>query len=145
MLLTVKALRPEDFDESLRLVNMALAHRKKKIAGFNEEGRLEVEGETEMGTSFRHPVEQLSSGERQMLVQTAYAVALLRPGGILIIDEPDLHIHVAMVAQLMQSLDQVVRQRRGQLIVASHSQLVWNWFSRKAEKIELSAWRGGRK
>jgi hypothetical protein len=144
LLLTVKALRPEAFDECLRLVNLAIGHGGKRITGFNEEGRLEVEGETELGTMFRHPVEQLSSGERQMLLLTAYAVALLRPGGILIIDEPDLHIHIAMVTQLLQTLEFVVREREGQLIVASHSERVWDFFSREDERIELSPWRGAK-
>ena len=81
LLLTIKALRPEDFDNTMRLVSMALAHRSKRLGGFNEEGRLEVLGVTDFGPPFRHPVEQLSSGERQMLILTAYAVALLRQAG----------------------------------------------------------------
>jgi hypothetical protein len=144
LLLTIKALRPDDFDNTMRLVSMALAHRSKRLAGFNEEGRLEVLGVTDFGPPFRHPVEQLSSGERQMLLLTAYAVALLRPGGILIVDEPDLHIHVGMVTQLMDTLAKVVNERKGQLIVASHSQLIWNWFSLRAEKTQLSPLRGVR-
>lgn len=79
LLLTIKALRPEDFDNTMRLVSLALAHRSKKLGGFNEEGRLEVLGVTEFGPPFRHPVEHLSSGERQMLLLTAYAATLLRP------------------------------------------------------------------
>jgi ligand-binding SRPBCC domain-containing protein len=43
----------------------------------------------------------------------------------------------------MQTLDLVVREQNGQLIVASHSERVWNWFSRESEKIELTPWRGG--
>jgi hypothetical protein len=43
-------------------------------------------------------------------------------------DDPDLHIHISMIAQLMESLEQIVRQRRGQLIVASHSETVWDHF-----------------
>jgi ABC-type lipoprotein export system ATPase subunit len=143
LLLTVKALRPESFDECLRLVNLALGHRRKRITGFNDAGRLEVEGESENGMTYRHPVEQLSSGERQMLLLTAYAVALLRPGGVFIVDEPDLHVGVAMVTQLMETLETVVRGRNGQLIVASNEQQVWDWFGRKAERIQLDAWRKG--
>lgn len=142
LLLTVKALRPAAFEECLKLVNLALGHRRKRITGFNEAGRLEVEGESEFGTTFRHPVEHLSSGERQMLLLTAYAVALMRPGGVLIIDEPDLHVGVAMVKQLLQTLDSVVGARSGQLIVASHEELVWDFFPREDELIDLSPWRG---
>jgi ligand-binding SRPBCC domain-containing protein len=41
----------------------------------------------------------------------------------------------------MQTLDLVVRQRKAQMIVASHSERVWDFFSRDEEKIELTPWR----
>jgi predicted ATPase len=103
---------------------------------------LAVEGQTERGVTYRHPTEQLSSGERQFLLMVAYVAGFLRPGGIVLIDEPDLHIHISMVTQLMQTLDHIVRQRGGQLIVASHSELVWDFFSKDDERIELTPWRG---
>jgi ABC-type lipoprotein export system ATPase subunit len=143
VLLTVKALSPERFEECLRLVNLALEHRRKRIAGFGPKGRLVVEGVTASGVSFQHPIEELSSGERQMLLLVGFVVAFLRPGGIVLLDEPDLHIHMAMVTQLLETLEHVVRERKGQLIVASHSERVWSWFSREEEKIELTPWRGG--
>jgi predicted ATPase len=142
LLLTIKALRPEEFDRTMRLVSMALAHRSKRLSGFNEEGRLEVLGVTDFGPPFQHPVEQLSSGERQMLLLIAYAATLLRPGGVLLVDEPDLHIHVAMIGQLLGALAMIVRERQGQLIVASHSPEVWKWFTMRAEKLQLPSQRG---
>jgi energy-coupling factor transporter ATP-binding protein EcfA2 len=146
IMLTVLARTPKDFEECLRLVNLALEHRQKRITGFSQRtGRLVVEGRTESGISYQHPIEELSSGERQMLLLVGFVVAFLRPGGIVLIDEPDLHIHIAMVTQLLQTLEFVIQARNGQLIVASHSQLVWDWFSRKAERIELSSWRKERK
>ena len=60
------------------------------------------------------------------------------------IDEPDLHIHISMVDQLLASLEAIVQQRQGQFIVASHSEQVWDWFSRGEEHIELGPWRKGR-
>jgi ABC-type lipoprotein export system ATPase subunit len=142
ILLTVKALSPERFDECLRLVNLALEHRQKRITGYGPKGRLVVQGKTDSGVSYEHPIEALSSGERQMLLLVGFVVAFLRPGGIVLLDEPDLHIHIAMVTQLLQTLDFVVRERQGQLIVASHSELVWDFFSRDDERVELSPWRG---
>ena len=62
---------------------------------------------------------------------------------IVLLDEADLHIHIAMVTQAISTLELVVRERQGQFIVASHSELVWDWFSRDAERIELSPWKGG--
>jgi ABC-type lipoprotein export system ATPase subunit len=126
----------------LKLVDLALGHRGKRITGFEENGRLVVEGEVESGTLFQHSIEELSSGEKQMLLMLGYAAAFLRGGGLVLFDDPGLHIHISMVAQLMESLEQIVRQRRGQLIVASHSESVWDHFSREAERIELGPWRG---
>jgi ABC-type dipeptide/oligopeptide/nickel transport system ATPase component len=142
VLLTIKAQAPERFDECLRLVNLALAHREKRIIGFAPAGRLVVEGVTEAGKTYRHPIELLSSGEKQMLLMIGFAVAFLRPGGILLIDEPDLHIHISMIAQLMETLELIVHERRGQLIATSHSAPVWDWFSGDEERIELGPWRG---
>ncbi len=136
-------MRPENYDQSLRLVNLAIGHRNKRISDFGEDGRLLVEGVTEYGVAYRHPVEELSSGERQMLLLIVYTVGFLRNGGIVLIDEPDLHIHISMIPQLLETLELVVRERGGQLIVASHSQLVWDWFSREEEQIELGPWREG--
>jgi energy-coupling factor transporter ATP-binding protein EcfA2 len=143
ILLTVKALSPERFEDCLRLVNLALEHRRKRIMGFGPKGRLVVEGTTDSGASYRHPIEELSSGERQMLLLIGFTVAFLRPGGIVLLDEPDLHLHIAMVEQLMETVERVVQERNGQLIVASHSPRVWEWFAREEEQIELSPWRGG--
>ena len=133
---------PERLEECLRLVNLALKQRDKRIVGFGPAGRLVVEGATEDGKTYTHPIELLSSGEKQMLLMIGFTVAFLRPGGILLIDEPDLHLHIAMVAQLMETLELIVQEGKGQLIVASHSTLVWDWFSSDEERIELSTWRG---
>jgi energy-coupling factor transporter ATP-binding protein EcfA2 len=142
ILLTVKAQSPERFEECLRLVNLALEHRQKRIIGFGLKGRLVVEGRTTSGVSFQHAIEELSSGERQLLLLVGFVVAFLRPGGIVLLDEPDLHIHIAMVDQLMETMERVVQERNGQLIVASHSTRVWEWFAREEERIELSPWLG---
>jgi ABC-type branched-subunit amino acid transport system ATPase component len=138
ILLTIKALRPDSYESSLRFVNLALAHCGKRIAGFGEDGRLVVEGMSDLNVKYHHPIGELSSGERQMLLLIAYSAAFLREGGIVLVDDPDLHIHVSMVAQLIATLDSVTQERNGQLIVASHSSLVWDWFCREEEQIELS-------
>jgi predicted ATP-dependent endonuclease of OLD family len=72
-----------------------------------------------------------------------FTIAFLRPAGILLLDEPDLHIHVSMVTQLMETLQLICDERDAQLIVASHSSLVWDWFDEE-ERIDLSGWREGR-
>ena len=43
------------------------------------------------------------------------------------------------------AVEAVVKERGGQLIVAAHSQDVWDWFSLSSERIELTTWRKGGK
>jgi energy-coupling factor transporter ATP-binding protein EcfA2 len=143
VLLTVKARSPERFEGCLRLINLALGQRGKRITGFGPQGRLLVQGRTEAGLSFQHPIEDLSSGERQMLLLVGFLAAFLRPGGVVLLDEPDLHIHIGMVDQLLETVERVVRERNGQLIVASHSLRVGEWFAREEERVDLGAWQGG--
>jgi len=138
--LTLKTMEPGEFEECLKFVNLALVHRGKRITGFGDNGRLVVQGEADSGQPYHHTIEELSSGEKQMLLMIGFTVAFLRPGGILLIDEPDLHIHVSMVSQLMETLELIAEQRNAQLIVASHSALVWDWFDDE-ERIDLSGWR----
>ncbi len=142
VLLTLKVHSPARFENCLRLVNMALVHRQKRITGFGATGRLIVEGTTESGVTYQHPIEELSSGEQQILLLVGFVAASLRPGGIVLLDEPDLHIHIGMVDQLLETMERVVQERKGQLIVASHSVRVWEWFSRPEEQIDLNPWRG---
>jgi ligand-binding SRPBCC domain-containing protein len=43
-----------------------------------------------------------------------------------------------MINQMLDTLQRVVQSREGQLVIASHSERVWDWFSREEEKIELT-------
>ena len=47
-----------------------------------------------------------------------------------------------MVDQLLETMERVVQERKGQLIVASHAVRVWEWFARPEERIDLNPWRG---
>jgi predicted ATPase len=53
----------------------------------------------------------------------------LRPGGIVLIDEPDLHIHVSWVSALVSLLSRMVAEQDGQLIIASHESSLWRRFT----------------
>ncbi|MCY2994428.1 MAG: AAA family ATPase [Planctomycetota bacterium] len=143
LVLTMSAIRPQDYEEFRLMVNLCLRPTNKVLRGFNDRGYLVVTGERHDGQPFEHRVKDLSSGERQMLLVLGFTIAFLREGGIVLVDEPDLHIHTAMTTQLMQMLGHIVQRRRGQLIVASHSETVWEYFSRTTERLDLNPWTGG--
>jgi energy-coupling factor transporter ATP-binding protein EcfA2 len=143
LLLTFKARSPGDYENAIAIINRALGNQRKEIADIGPNGFI-VRGRTEPAEDYEHLVSGLSSGEKQLVLLIGFVAATLQPGGIVIIDEPDLHIHIGMVQQLLGSIDGIVKARGGQLIVAAHSDQVWEWFSRDSEKIQLSAWRGGK-
>lgn len=66
-----------------------------------------------------HPVSQLSSGEQQVLALMCYLVQIMAIGGIVLIDEPELHLHPALQRSLLSIADQV--GQRSQIWIATHS------------------------
>jgi len=140
LLLTVRADSRADYDEAMRFINQALDNQRKEISDLGPRGFI-VRGKTEFGKVYEHAITSLSSGEKQMVLLIGFVAATLRPGGIVIIDEPDLHIHIVMVQQLLGSIEAIVKERNGQLIVAAHSEEVWDWFSLSSEQVELTPWR----
>jgi hypothetical protein len=48
---------------------------------------------------------------------------------------------MTMIPQLLASIEAIVKARKGQLIVAAHSQEVWDWFSLSSERVQLAPWR----
>jgi energy-coupling factor transporter ATP-binding protein EcfA2 len=141
LLLTTRARNPAYFEQAIRLINSALDNQGKRlIPDFGPHGMMiEI-----LSSGYQHAIGALSSGEKQLLLLVGFVAATLRPGGVLVIDEPDLHIHITLVQQLLGSLEAVVRERSGQFIVAAHSTEVWKWFSLDSERVELGKWQGER-
>jgi ABC-type lipoprotein export system ATPase subunit len=145
LLTTVKAHDPTRYEFAMELINRLLMNQRKKLVLRHRAPRHEVEILRDGQESVFHSQQLLSSGEKQMVLMVGFAACVLQEGGVLIIDEPDLHIHVALIQPLLSTFYHITQERKGQLIVAAHSQQVWSWFTQSAERISLSPWRGGRK
>lgn len=68
-----------------------------------------------------HDLPALSSGEKQVLL---FAVELQRqwyPGSLILIDEPELHLHEAWQTTLFELIRDLQRERGGQAILATQS------------------------
>ena len=122
-LYNLKALKPSTFHDIVEHANAFLSG--KRVADFDPRtGDLLVQ--IDGGDS--HPIEELSSGEKQVLLMLATITRWLRPGGIVLIDEPDLHLHVSLATALVSHLRRLVSGKGGQLIVASHMPELWEGF-----------------
>ena len=69
----------------------------------------------------QHDLSGLSSGEKQVLVLCAEISRRWRPGSLVLIDEPELHLHEQWQTALWTFLLKTQQERRGQLIVATQS------------------------
>jgi ABC-type lipoprotein export system ATPase subunit len=84
-----------------------------------------------------HTLDDLSSGEHQILIQFYLISRWLNPGGIVLLDEPDLHLHPSLLSLFLSQLEEVVRSRGGQLILTSHNPELWRRYENKGLRIQL--------
>lgn len=84
-----------------------------------------------------HRLDELSSGERQVLIILFTVSRWLENGGIVLIDEPDLHLHPSLIASMLGALEKIVKKRNGQLIITSHTAEVWNRYETIGKRIVL--------
>lgn len=64
------------------------------------------------------------SGFQQVLMLLAFLHT--RPGTVLLLDEPDAHLHIILQDAIYHELRTVAAQQRSQLIVATHSEVIIN-------------------
>jgi predicted ATPase len=62
------------------------------------------------------------SGLLQVLILLSYFYA--RPASVLLLDEPDAHLHVILQRQIYDRLRQVASKRDCQLVIATHSEVI---------------------
>ncbi|MDB5308609.1 MAG: hypothetical protein JWO38_2811 [Gemmataceae bacterium] len=72
-------------------------------------------------TGATHELAELSSGERQALLLTGELLRYWRPGSLILIDEPELHLHTRWQTRLYESLRYWQKERGGQVIIATQS------------------------
>jgi hypothetical protein len=67
-------------------------------------------------------VSTTGSGFHQVLLILAFIFA--RPSSLVLIDEPDAHLHVLLQKELYDLLLSICHKRRGQLVIATHSEVL---------------------
>jgi len=67
-------------------------------------------------------VSTAGSGFHQVLLILAFMFA--RPSSLILLDEPDAHLHVLLQKQLYDILRRLCHERKGQLLIATHSEVL---------------------
>ncbi len=70
------------------------------------------------------PLDVASAGSGQLQVLLVLAFLYSRPASVVLIDEPDAHLHVVLQAEVYSLLKTVALRRGSQLLVATHSEVV---------------------
>jgi len=90
------------------------------------------------GTSL--PLNKLSSGETQILLIFYHILFHTPQGGILIIDEPEISLHVSWQQMLGDYFNDICRVRKVQILVATHSpQVIHDKWDQAKEMVRTNA------
>jgi predicted ATPase len=84
-------------------------------------------------------VDRLSAGEQSVLINVAMVLRWLEPGGLLLLDEPELHQHLSLMRGSIAVLEAAVADLGGQLLAASHAPEVWDHFRARNALLDLGA------
>lgn len=74
----------------------------------------------------RRPLDLSSAGTGALQVILLFAFLHARRGAVVLMDEPDAHQHVMRQKQVVRRIREVISRRGGQLIAATHSEVVLN-------------------
>jgi len=109
-----KGIKADRFQRVANVVNQVFD--QKRIAEVGR-GRVIVE----VAGQAKHGLDDLSSGERQIVLLLVEITRHIKPGGIVLIDEPEISLHSAWQRGLMAALDKIIEQYDAQVILATHS------------------------
>ena len=109
-----KGKNADRFQRVTSVVNQILD--QKRISGV-ERGRVVVE----ITGQKKHGLDDLSSGERQILLLLVEILRRIKLGGIILIDEPEISLHPTWQRALVAALDKIIEQYDAQVIMATHS------------------------
>lgn len=93
----------------------------KIVVGHDDENDLIIDCKVEMGGDSR-PIELIGTGYLQLIQVFSY-VLLFKPG-ILLIDEPDIHLHPTVQEKLVRVLAQVAKERNLKILLTTHSPFI---------------------
>ncbi len=135
-LITLKTTSLHKFHEIVRLLNSFFAAKEILPDIRRGENRLRINIKDKRNT--RHTFDELSAGEREMLVLVYSISRWMEDGGIVLVDEPDLFLHPGMMPDAFSAIEKLVVDRKGQLIVTSHFPEMWERYENRAKRIRLT-------
>jgi energy-coupling factor transporter ATP-binding protein EcfA2 len=135
-LITLKTTSLHKFHEVVRLMNTFFVDKEIVPDIHPGENRLRINIKNKRNTW--HTFEELSAGEREMLVLVYSISRWMENGGVVMVDEPDLFLHPCIMADAFSAIEKLVEEKQGQLIVTSHFPEMWERYENRAKRIKLA-------
>lgn len=132
-LFNMKATLPELYPKMIKTLNQFFSG--KVIVEEIQPGQRQ---QVKLANGDTHTLDEMSSGEHQVLIMLFMVQRWLQPGGIVLIDEPDLHLHPSLVSPLLATLENIIQKKQGQLILTSHATDVWQRYENLGIRKDLS-------
>ena len=110
-----------------------------KQLAFSSDGEVQVR----LAGDQKHGPHQLSMGEKHLAVLCFSAACCLKSGGVLLLDEPAVHLHPSQVMGLLTTLEGYCRKANAQLLLVSHNPAVWQRYTELGLCVDLEVGHGG--
>ncbi len=138
-LINMKLTDEKRFNVVLAELNAFLIGKKIEAEIKRGEKRLRVSLTSPGKAGQFHTMDELSAGERQVLIMLYMIARWAEPGCVVIIDEPDLYLHPSLIEGMLARIKAMVKALDGQLLITSHLPMVWERYEGSARRIELTA------
>ncbi len=134
-LITLKTTQLHRYHQIIKLLNGFLSGKEIDPDIQPGEARLRVKLKGKRGQ--HHSLDDLSAGEHQVLILLYLLARWAERGAVVLIDEPDLYLHPSLVGGLLASLEKLVADIDGQLLITSHMPEIWQRYEATGRRVEL--------
>jgi hypothetical protein len=107
----------DDYERVVEPFRLATSKRITMPEYVPDEGSVGIS--VELPSGHRHPLQSLSSGEQELLALQYFVRRLQAVGGVLLLDEPEQHLHPSLQASLLSNVDAL--SQSSQVLIVSHS------------------------
>jgi ABC-type glutathione transport system ATPase component len=77
-----------------------------------------------------------------MAVLCFCAACCLKSGGVLLLDEPAVHLHPSQVIGLLSTMEGFCRKAGGQMLLVSHNPAIWQRYNEVGLTVDLEVGHG---
>ena len=137
-LITLKTTKLQKFHIVVKMLNKFLKGKEIETEISQADNRLRIYIKKNGRKSGFHYFDELSAGERDILTMVYSIGRWMEKGAVVLLDEPDIFLHPSIVSEFFSSIEQIIQENEGQLIVTSHQSQLWDRYDSRYLRINLS-------